>query len=118
MNADMNTPAAFPSPWSARAFAIVNAVAEAGWFTLTQFQQALIRAIGQRERVGECIGDEASYYDCWIEALTSLLLERGVAARQVKSIEAAIRARWTALSHSHDEEHEHEPHPIYTEAGR
>ena len=120
MNAGMNAPAAFPTPWAARAFAIVSAAAEAGWFSLKQFQQALIEAIGKRERAGECIGEEGSYYDCWIEALTSLLLDRGVATQQVESVEMVIRARWASLTHTHDEDddHAHVPQPILTEGGR
>lgn len=117
----IDAPATFPTPWAARAFAIVSAIAEAGWFDLKEFQQALIESISAHELAGGCIGDEASYYDCWIEALTSVLCDRkGVAANRLAELESAIRDRLMALVHSHDCEHEDSrlPEPVFTEAAQ
>lgn len=113
-------PATFPTPWAARAFALVSAIAEAGWFDHRQFQQALIAAIQAREVAGGCIGDESAYYDCWLESLTALLREGGVPADRLKAAEAVVRDRFAALRHSHDHEDDHDeaPHPIHVEPAR
>lgn len=116
----VHAPATFPTPWAARAFAIVSTIAETGWFDLKEFQQALTKSISAHELAGGCIGDEASYYDCWIEALTSVLRHKGVAANRLEELESAIRDRLAALAHTHDDEHEddHLPEPVFTEPAR
>lgn len=111
-------PATFPAPWAARAFAIVNAAAQAGWINLADFQQALIASIGKREATGECFGDEAVYYDCWIESLTDLIRARGVSRARLDATEEAIRRRIALLMPDHDHDHDHEdaqPRPVHVE---
>lgn len=117
------TPATFPTPWAARAFALVNAIAEAGWFDLREFQQSLIASIQARESAGGCIGDEAGYYDCWVESLTALLHAKGVSCARLEAAETAIRERLAALAHphdhDHDDDHDHEPpRPVHVEPAR
>ena len=132
------TPLMFPSPWSARAFAIVSAVAESGLFDPRDFQKALIAAISVREASGSCIGDEESYYDCWIESLTHLVHERGVSPMKLAVAEAGIRERVASLhavrghhhhdpsvshhhhhhDHAHGSCHEGSPQPIFVELPR
>jgi nitrile hydratase accessory protein len=113
------TPASFPTPWAARAFALVSAVAEGGWFELRDFQQALISAIGARESQGACIADEAAYYDCWVEALTTQLRDKGIPAARLEAAEAAIRQRLATLLHDHDHDnHDEPPRPIHVEPAR
>jgi nitrile hydratase accessory protein len=128
-------PATFPTPWAARAFAIVNAIAESGWFELRDFQEALIANIKARESGGECIGDEAVYYDCWIQSLASLLRQKGVPKERLNLAEAEVRHRLLLLTHAHDQNHENEhrghghgheddghrgaqPEPIFVESAR
>jgi nitrile hydratase accessory protein len=122
-------PATFPTPWAARAFALVNALAEAGWFDLRDFQTALIETIRTGEDNGACIADEATYYDCWIESLTALLVKKGVSPSAFERVEAAIRERLASPAHSHDhdedghdDDHIHRddgsPQPIHVEAAR
>ena len=103
-------PAAFPSPWTARAFALVSAAAEAGLFDLREFQQKLIEKIAARENGGECIGDETAYYDCWIDALTALVGERGVSAGLLAAAEEQVRERFATRHQRHDHDHEHDHH--------
>ncbi|MBI5334277.1 MAG: nitrile hydratase accessory protein [Burkholderiales bacterium] len=118
-------PSTFPTPWAARAFALVNAAAEAGVFDLRDFQQALIRTIQGYEASGGCIGDEASYYDCWIRSLTALVQERCIDPVQLSAMEALIRERY-ANRHGHahgghpqhphdhqDHDHRHPAHPAH-----
>ena len=122
MNAFETVPATFPTPWAARAFALVTAASQAGWFELREFQQALIDSIKARESAGRCIADEASYYDCWVESLTAMIREKGVAAERIAAAEAAIRGRLAALAHRHDhdhDDHDHdEPQPVWVEPAR
>lgn len=117
MNPSMTIPAVFPTPWAARAFALVHAMAQAGWFKLPEFQQALIASIRSHEQAHGCVGDDASYYDCWLEALTSLLRQRGLQQR-LEAAEVALRSQPAVRAHAHDEEHhhhDHDPQPLYTE---
>ena len=133
MNAGFDVaPTTFPTPWAARAFAIITAVSQAGWFELRDFQQALIRSIQARESTGGCIGDEAAYYDCWVEALTSLVREKGVSPGHFSEVEDAIHRRIALLkddqrhhhNHGHGYDHGHgqdvrdAPRPIFVEAAQ
>lgn len=103
-------PSAFPTPWAARSFAIVNAAAEAGLFDLKDFQRVLIASIGAKEAAGGCIGDESAYYDCWIESLSVLVRERGVTPMKLAVVEASIRERFSSR-HSHH--HPHDDHDAH-----
>jgi nitrile hydratase accessory protein len=123
-------PATFPTPWAARAFALVNALAEAGWIDLRDFQCALIESIRTHESTGACIADEAAYYDCWIGSLTALLVRKGVLPSELERVEAVIRERLASPPHTHghdgdghDGDHIHRnddgsPQPIHVEAAR
>ena len=111
MNAALETaPATFPTPWAARAFALVNAAAQSGLFDLREFQQALITSIRAKEAEGGCIGDEAAYYYCWIESLTNLVRDRGVSPTKLAEAEAAIRERFASRQHQHDHHTHHDHH--------
>lgn len=104
-------PSAFPTPWAARAFAIVSAAAEAGLFDLKDFQRSLIASIGAKEAAGGCIRDEVAYYDCWIESLTALVRERGGEPMRLAVIEASIRDGLTTRhGHHHAIHHGHVHH--------
>lgn len=103
-------PSTFPTPWAARAFAIVSAAAEAGLFDLKDFQRSLIASIGAKEAAGGCIGDEAAYYDCWVESLTGLVRERGVTPMKLAVIEASIRERFATRHGHHHPTHHGYPH--------
>lgn len=109
-------PASFPTPWAARAFALVSALSQSKWIDLKDFQRELIRSIAGHERGGGCIADEASYYDCWIEALTTLLSSKGIPMSRIELLEQRIRKNLVSTTHVHgDHDHDHVPAPIYTE---
>lgn len=109
-------PESFPTPWAARAFALVSALSQSKWIDLKDFQRELIRSIAAHERGGECIADEASYYDRWIEALTTLLHSKGLPMSRIEPIEERIRKSLISARHVHDDhDHDHLPVPIYTE---
>lgn len=107
-------PESFPTPWAARAFALVSALSQSKWIDLKDFQRELIRSISDHERGGGCIADEESYYDCWIEALTTVLHSTGFPMSRIELIEDRIRKSLIAATHVHGD-HDHELAPIYTE---
>lgn len=98
----------FPTPWSARLFGITLALSQAGRFTLSEFQAALIASISAHE-AKSAIDSEEAYYSLWIEALTSLLFAKRVISREsVPEMELRVRARIAALAHDHhDHDHDH-----------
>ena len=128
----MDTPFARPSfanPWSLRVFGVTLAAAEAGIFTLQEFQQALIAQIQVWESSGRCIDSDESYYTRWTEALTELLLRKNVlAASQLPDAEQAVRDALKVLQHdhAHDDDHDHDHHhgsdahpvPLHVDAAR
>jgi nitrile hydratase accessory protein len=68
---------AFDAPWQSRVFGITMALYEAEWFEWEEFQQRLIRAVGQWE-AEHPDGEGYVYYERWAEALEALLDERGI----------------------------------------
>jgi nitrile hydratase accessory protein len=120
-----NAPSAsFPTPWSARAFALAMAASEAGLFDLAEFQQGLIESIHGYEANGLCIDGEEAYYSCWVETLVKLLGQKGgVELQRIAAAEHQIRQRVPANvhTHSHDDDHLHgptTPSPVCVEAGQ
>jgi nitrile hydratase accessory protein len=67
---------AFDTAWEIRAFALALAAHQGGQFDWGQFQRALVAAIRTWEESGT--GEEWRYYDRWLEALETLLAERGL----------------------------------------
>jgi nitrile hydratase accessory protein len=62
----------FNDPWEARAFAMVLALQERGFFTWTQWADALSRQIALAQAAGDAdLGD--TYYQHWLLALESLV---------------------------------------------
>lgn len=122
----------FANPWSLRVFAVTLAAAEAGLFSLDDFQQALIARIGNLEAQGACVDSDESYYTCWAEALTALLSSRQfIGAATISPAEHAVRDAVKAVRHAHthahgqDEVDHHghsharpQPRPLYVEAAQ
>ena len=71
-----NGEVAFATAWEIRAFALALAAHQSGQYDWSQFQQALIAAIRTWEDTGT--EEQWRYYDRWLEALETLLAERGV----------------------------------------
>jgi nitrile hydratase accessory protein len=67
---------AFETAWEIRAFALALAAHQSGQYDWPQFQQALIAAIRSWEDADT--GEDWRYYDRWLEALETLLAERGL----------------------------------------
>lgn len=80
----------FSTPWSARLFGMTLAASEKRFFTLQQFQSALIDRISEKEQDG-CITTDDDYYTCWLEALQGLLEERNLwQAHQLREREVEV----------------------------
>ncbi len=88
----------FAAPWESRSFAMALALAQQGLFTLDEFRDHLIEAIGRWEDADH--GDEPyHYYRQWQEALEAIL-----AAKQTIA-QSTIRDRIGVLAqrpHGHD----------------
>lgn len=110
----------FANPWSLRVFGVTLAAAEAGVFTLQEFQQALIVQIQAWESSGRCIDSDESYYTRWTEALTELLCRKNVLpVARLTGAEQAVRDALRALQHDHDHDHHHEhPAPLHVEGAQ
>jgi nitrile hydratase accessory protein len=68
---------AFAEPWQARAFAVAMLASRQGCFTWSEWTQMLGREL---QRAPEVALRETApgYFDCWLAALQSLLVAKGV----------------------------------------
>jgi len=63
---------AFEAPWQGRAFAMALSVIERLGLPWREFQRRLIDQIGAHP--------DMPYWECWLDALERLVIERGVVA--------------------------------------
>lgn len=68
----------FAEPWQARAFALAIKLSESGHFSQQEWTVALARALRQAS-AGDRIDDGSHYYDHWLSALETLVVEKGLA---------------------------------------
>jgi nitrile hydratase accessory protein len=89
----------FAAPWQAQAFALVVSLHQRGAFTWSEWATALSHAIAQAQAQGDAdLGD--TYYQHWLEALETLLIEKGLAAHtQIHAMEAAWAAAAARTPH-------------------
>lgn len=71
---------AFAEPWQARAFAIAILASKQGCFTWSEWTHALSREL-QRASDVDAQAAGGAYFDCWLSALQSLLVGKGVVGR-------------------------------------
>jgi len=95
----------FAAPWESRAFAMAISMSESGQITWEDFRRHLIERIAVRERASE---EEWSYYECWLDALEALAVERGLLAGGALDDRAEAFARRPA---GHDHRHPHDEDP-------
>jgi nitrile hydratase accessory protein len=100
----------FRAPWEAHAFALAVRLAEAGYFSWSEWSRALADEIGTAQERGSAEGDEG-YYQHWLSALEGLC----IAKRLVNSLEEMERRKqeWRRA-------YLHTPHgqPVKLSAGR
>jgi nitrile hydratase accessory protein len=94
----------FDEPWQGRAFGIARSLAERGLYSWDEFRARLIASIAQWERLAQPDG-HYRYYDCFLAALESLLVER----RLLASGELRERIEhFGTRPHGHDHDHDHD----------
>jgi len=69
----------FPEPWTADAFAMTVHLHEKGLFAWSEWAEALSKELHKPGRAR----DGSDYFDCWVAALSELLVSRGVADASV-----------------------------------
>ena len=69
----------FSEPWAAEAFAMTVHLHETGVFTWSEWAASLSTELHRPGRPE----DGSDYFDCWVEALSALLVGRGVADASV-----------------------------------
>jgi nitrile hydratase accessory protein len=79
----LNGELVFDEPWQPRAFGVAAVLAESGRIHWSDFQAALILAVGESDARGADTGQPDVYWTCWLEALGHIvdglgLFERGV----------------------------------------
>ena len=67
---------AFEEPWQAEAFALTVGLHAAGVFSWPEWSETLAEEIAQLAQRGT-----EDYFGCWLNALETLLTEKGVATR-------------------------------------
>ena len=66
---------AFPEPWAAEAFAMTVHLHAKGLFAWSEWAETLSKELHKPGRAD----DGSDYFDCWVAALSDLLVSRGVA---------------------------------------
>jgi nitrile hydratase accessory protein len=90
----------FASPWELRAFALAVAAFHGGQFQWNEFQNELIASIRTWEATDSA--EPWSYYERWLEALETLLAEKGALAN-----DALAERTQTVLAVPRDQDHHH-----------
>ena len=86
----------FQDPWEGEAFAMAVALCERGSYPWSDFQQHLITQIAAAEQKEISPETRPTYYECWLAAIESLLLDKKILAK--KKIDN--RAVWLARAAS------------------
>ena len=97
----------FAAPWESRAFGLAISMVESGLFDWDEFRVHLAARIALGERTDTA---HWSYYECWLDALETLSVERGVIdAQDVGDRARALTERAPGHDHDHgdDDHHEH-----------
>ena len=68
-------PPTFQEPWQAQAFAMVVALHERGLFSWADWAEALSTRLAQPD----FRHDAGNYYECWLDALETLMTRKGIA---------------------------------------
>ncbi|MEM6463823.1 MAG: nitrile hydratase accessory protein [Pseudomonadota bacterium] len=93
---ELNDPSPFSEPWQAQAFALVVALHERAVFSWDEWAASLSTELKQPG-----VSDDGSdYYECWLRALETLLIRKGIAGRgDVEAFAAAWSRAARATPH-------------------
>jgi nitrile hydratase accessory protein len=95
----------FTAPWESRAFAMAISMSESGQIAWEDFRRHLIGRIAAWEKAGD---GEWSYYECWLDALEALAVERGLLPHGTLDDRAEALAQRPA-GHDHRQPHDEDP---------
>jgi nitrile hydratase accessory protein len=76
--APIQEPQVFAEPWHAQLFAITIRLSQAGHFSWTEWSERF-GAVQSAQAEAGAPDDDSAYYDAWLAALESLLIETGLA---------------------------------------
>jgi nitrile hydratase accessory protein len=93
----------FVEPWESRAFGMAVALADQKIFSWKDFQGSLISAIAAHQTIGHET-QPYRYYERWLAALESLVVERGLVA--TRDIDQRV-AEFICRPKGHDHKHHH-----------
>jgi nitrile hydratase accessory protein len=86
----------FPEPWAAEAFAMTVHLHERGLFTWNEWADALSAQVRKQGRAE----DGSDYFDCWVAALSGLLVDKGIAdADTIVSLQSSWQRAAEATPH-------------------
>ena len=68
----------FAEPWQAQAFAIAVRLSRAGYFTWSEWAEALSTELADADECGEADTDGSEYYQHWLAALEKLAISKGL----------------------------------------
>jgi nitrile hydratase accessory protein len=95
----------FQAPWEGRAFGLAVAMNDRGLYDWNAFRDHLVARIA----AGDAAADPSTYYERWLAALESLLLERGFVTPEELDVRTAEYASGER-DDDHDNDHEHHDH--------
>ena len=89
----------FREPWEARAFGLAVALAETEALSWDFFRKILIVDVAARERSLKDSGEAWSYYESWLVALESSVID-GAIVKKSSSVDRCVS--YAARPHGHD----------------
>ena len=92
----------FQAPWEARAFAMVNQLANSQEYSWAEWTEQFAKEISIAENEPT---DTSSYYERWVRACEKLLITKGILDSLTieQRIEELLIERETAVGHGHSE---------------
>lgn len=90
----------FQAPWEARAFAIVNQLANAQRYSWSEWTEQFVQEIAVAENKFK---DTSSYYERWVRACEQLLVTKGI----LEPLAIEQRIEQILVERSNTEEHDH-----------
>ena len=77
----VDTELTFAEPWEAKAFAIVVQLSQAGHFSWAEWVDCFSKEVAAASAVEAAGGEPKGYYEQWLSAAETLLVETGVTSR-------------------------------------
>ena len=72
----------FAEPWEAKAFAMIVSLADAGYFTWSDWVDCFSKEVAVATAAEAAGGTAKTYYEQWLDAAETLLVDKGVTSRE------------------------------------